>query len=99
MRMLPRFMSAADFLIDKGSQCAKCLEGVCADFVIIDDKAEVFFHGSQDRYDGHGVELGQGAEQGGIRCKAVGAGTELQGLGEQVFNGFQRVHVRVICLI
>lgn len=92
MRISAPFMSAADFLIDKGSQCAECLEGVCADFVVIDAKAEVFFHGGQDGDDGHGVEFGHCAKQGRVGGQAVGTGAELQGLGQQCFDGLLCVH-------
>ena len=99
IRMVVSAISGGEFLLDKGGQCAQGCKGVCADLVIIDDEAKVIFHGRQDRDDGHGIEFGHGAQQGRFLSKVFGARPKLQGLCQQIFNGFQCVHERLICLI
>jgi len=83
----------------KRGEGAECLEGLGIDFIIVDDDAEPVFQIGEDRRDGHGIELGQGAEQGrsGIECRdaRLGQAECLAQAGAQGLIGGDGLFVRV----
>ena len=75
--------TGAQLLIEEGVQAAKRLERFGVEIIIVDDDAEAIFQIGEQGGDGHGIKLGQRAEQGCVGPEGGDAiGREAEGLGE-----------------
>ncbi len=79
----PSAASNRQLALDEPHQGAKGGKGRTIDVVVFNREAEPFLKARQHRHRGHGIELGQRADQRRIRAKLDGTALQTQYLVEQ----------------